>query len=163
LDRLCDNLLKNIADKANASNNQMLAFFTHRDKRVHFYITRNMLDPVWHVQFVARNEYTEFTKREWRSPVLVRNKAALETILHAILKERFEHDDYVADVARWVFMQGRTEPPPPSLMVNSPDLHLFADSISDDIELSEGDPWQVIVRKTLKFVLDAAETLIATA
>lgn len=114
--RLCDALQERIAERANAANQMMLAVYRSTNTgdvetlsyECLFYVTRNMLDPAWHLTL-------NYTARS-RQPVLTRNQAAFEFILNDVVQDILTHFKYFFPDEihfvpyMWVYTQGRQTP-----------------------------------------------------
>jgi len=138
-----------------------------------YYLTRNMSDPEWHIQWIECGD----TENSWKPPVIIRNKAALEALLHAPIKERID-DEHDRAEFQWFYMQDRTVPPPYRFNAYGPcpnrrfmcDNYIYREKMieyGDDIDLDDGldkiARTKNVRKKMINFVMKAAESLIATA
>lgn len=176
MDRLCDNLQKVIAEKTHDAGQMTLALYwdNERDLSCMFFVTRNMLDPPWHLTFVQR-QY----KLDWKAPVLLRGKMAFEFLFQTVLDDfakNFVNNEcdrnpmgaYVPSFM-WVYTQGSSAPP--KMVAHGAERAALFDATNKYITVEDnfGDEEQVIEdfekakSKVSKLFTDAVEALVATA
>lgn len=179
MDGLCDHLLKTIADMATASNTITFAVYHienyeasnytiydgNEEALCMFYATRNMLDPEWRLKVVQQLREERRVQAGWKPPILTRTKAAFEAVVRSTMNNyiyRFDDDGVDTMVIMWMCMQGRTEPPLAVAPGNGVMMQQFQTSVFDMERVyirGDNEAKQVLV----KFVMDAAEALLATA
>jgi len=163
---MCKDVSHIIANKTMAADTVMLAVYeaVQDPEYCVFYVTRNLLDPPWRVQFVAQEFGLDNRGVErWRPAVLVRTQAALGLLVKAAITRVLPLYELEEELSfAWVYMQGRTAAPP-FKSIDIPEMWETCENSKKTIGYEDEEDYDEALEMMLMYIGNVIEGLVATA